>query len=116
MQKTIKEVRRALAENGVCDTIGKNKAGNFIARRGYFYHHGMTPESTESMAADVKTALPNAKIVNSGDHYAAFRGGASTAQGSHLWVEFTFPTDEQQEEAQMQAEAAERAAGWDARP
>jgi hypothetical protein len=80
---TTKEVKAAL--EGVVDTIGKNKAGNFVARRGYFYRHG---QSAETFASDVQKALPQAVIVNKWDKWTAFRGGASTANQSHFGVEF----------------------------
>lgn len=108
--RTIKEVKQALG--GVADTIGKNKRGNFVARRGYFYHHG---QSAETFAAEIATVIQGATIVSKWDHYAAFRGGATTAQGSHFGVEFTFGLDEATE-LQARVEAAERAAGWDANP
>ena len=49
------------------DTLGKNKEV-FIARWGYFYSHGL---SAEKYAAKVKQILPNAIIINKGDHWAA---------------------------------------------
>lgn len=68
------------------DTFGKKKNGNYIIRQGYFYKNGKTQEI---MIEKLKKALPEVIIVDSWDHWAAFRGGQSVAQGSHFWVEFT---------------------------
>jgi hypothetical protein len=64
--------------------VGKSK-GAFIVRRGYFYH-GITPEQ---LAEKVKSKIPNAVILDKGDHWAPFRGGDSVAKGSNIWVRFT---------------------------
>ena len=84
--KTIKEVKAAL--EGIADTVGRNKAGNFVARRSYFYHHG---QSDVTFANDVAAALPDITLVMKWDKWAAFRGGQSIAAGSHFGVEFNFP-------------------------
>ena len=84
MSLTTKQVKEGLEKAEVhFDTIGKNKAGNYVIRRGYFYRHG---NSATEMANRVSEA--GFEVVDSGDHWAAFRGGASTRQSSHFWVEF----------------------------
>ncbi len=67
------------------DHVGKSK-GSFIVRESYFYHLGKTPEQ---LAEYVKSKIPNAVIINKGDHRAPFRGEDSVAKGSHIWVRFT---------------------------
>ena len=67
------------------DTISK-KNGIITVRHGYYYRHGKTAETYENR---VKEKFPNATILDSGDHWAPFRGGQSVAQGSHFFVKFT---------------------------
>lgn len=75
-----------------CDTLSKNKKGNFVIRKGYYYR-GETRE--KQMAEQLKKLFPNVNIVNTWDKFTAFRGGQSVAQGSHFGVEFNFnpPTE-----------------------
>lgn len=79
------EIRDALV--GVADTVGRNKQGQIVVRRGFFYRHGM---NSTKFAAAVTRALQDAGIsylvVDQGEKYTAFRGGQSVAQGSHWWV------------------------------
>lgn len=69
------------------DQVSKNKAGNWVIRRGFFYRHGATAESE---AQKVREAFPGVTIIGSGDHWAPFKGGASIKTSSHFWVEFKF--------------------------
>lgn len=79
---TINDVRNRLS----ADTISKRN-GVFTVRMGFFYSHGRT---AENLVAAVKSALPTAVILDSGEVWKAFRGGASTANQSHWWVTFTW--------------------------
>ncbi len=82
----MKITKRSLAEAGVfCDTLGKNKAGNYVLRRGFFYRHGC---SAGKIANELKEKFPEVEIVDKGEHWTEFRGGQSVRQGSHWWVEF----------------------------
>lgn len=67
------------------DVVGRKKNGNYIARWGFFYTHGKT---SEKFAAGVKANIPNAEIVDHGEVWKPFRGGATVSQGSHFYVEF----------------------------
>lgn len=78
-----KEVKKILSSD--FDTISK-KSGIFTVRKSYFYTHGGT---TQKIVNIVKSKIPSAKIIDSGDHWAAFRGGASVANQSHWYVKFT---------------------------
>lgn len=83
---TIKEARRILKENfGMDDDPGHVtfSKGLFTVHEGYFYRHG---RSEEDLAHKVLEVLPEAKIIDSGDHYANFNGGASIRRSSHFWV------------------------------
>jgi len=81
---TLKLVRDAV----MCDSVGKNKEGNIVCRRGYFYRMG---DAANNFAARISSELTKAgvkhTVVNQGDHWAAFRGGQSVKAGSHFWVE-----------------------------
>jgi hypothetical protein len=66
------------------DTLSK-KGDVYTARRGYFFSGG---NNSVGFAERIKRVFPNAVIIDHGDHWAAFRGGASTAQSSHWWVKF----------------------------
>jgi len=78
----IKEVKEKLS--GLVDTVSQ-KNGIFTVRKGYFYRHGM---SQEILAEKIKEIMPNVEIIDTEDHWASFRGGASVAQGSHFMVKF----------------------------
>lgn len=77
-----------IRENCHVDSIGRNKAGEFVARREFFYRHGHT---SDNLAADILAALPSATILQHGENWKPFRGGASTANSSHWFVRFTVP-------------------------
>lgn len=81
-------VRQLLRDNLHPETIGKNKAGNLVLRWGYFYRNGRTSEHYVARVRDFLTNQGIAHVIGaSGDHFAAFRGGASTANSSHFFVE-----------------------------
>jgi len=67
-----------------CDQVTKSK-GIYTARKGYFYRHGF---DEYKMAKKIKSVLPDAQILDKGDHWATFKGGDSIAKGSHWWVKF----------------------------
>lgn len=61
-----------------------SRKGDVITfRRGFFYTHGQT---SEGFAKRVALALPGAVILDHGQHWAPFNGGASVARSSHWWV------------------------------
>ena len=78
---------KSLLKSGA-DTVGKKKNGNIIVRREFFYRHGGT---AESFAEKISSILTNAdvrhNIIDKGEEWKAFRGGASVANQSHWWVE-----------------------------
>ncbi len=84
--KNKKLTREQIAEHIGGDEVTLYR-GVYTVRRGYFYTHG---HSADNLASDVLRAFPmSAKIRDSGDHWAAFRGGASLRASSHWWVKFT---------------------------
>ena len=66
------------------DTISK-KGDIITVRSEFFYRHG---RSEQDIINRIKRFIPNATIINSGEHWASFRGGASVAQSSHWYVKF----------------------------
>lgn len=81
----ISEVRDRLANAGIYpDGLSKSK-GVFTFRRGYFYTHGQTADGWRDT---IQKALPDAKIVDHGNHWAPFRGGAPLSRQSHFYVKF----------------------------
>jgi hypothetical protein len=78
---TAKDIR----ENLICDSASKR--GNvFTVRKGFFYTGGAT---AENFVARVKEAFPTAVVVDKGEVWKPFKGGASVAQQSHWFVSFT---------------------------
>ena len=67
------------------DTLSQ-KNGVFTVRRGFSYKSGFT---ADAYAAEVLKAFPHATILQKGEVWKAFRGGASVAQQSHWFVKFT---------------------------
>jgi len=65
---TLKAVRAALEGTGLAVGFSR-KERCFVAKRGYFYHHGMTEET---VAAAVKRALPAAVVVATADRWHAW--------------------------------------------
>ena len=80
---TVKQVRAVL--EGHADSIGKNKDGYIVLRRGFFYTNGMSGEKfADSAVRRLAEAGIQTRIVNTAVIWKAFRGGASVAQGSHF--------------------------------
>ena len=81
------EIRKAL-ENIVADSVSKRKDGTIVIRRGFFYRHG---KDAEDFFLTVCKHLNKTDIKYSvkdwGEHWAAFKGGASISKQSHWYVE-----------------------------
>lgn len=70
------------------DTVGRNKAGNIVLRRGFYFTNGMTASKLGQAAVKLLAeAGITATMVDSFDIWKPFKGGASVAQGSHFYVE-----------------------------
>ncbi len=81
---TKNEIKAKIEAQGVrIDTLGKNRDGNWIIRRGFFYTNGFT---SEKLASAVKEA--GFDVIDHAEIWKPFRGGASTANQSHFRVEF----------------------------
>ena len=81
-QVSVKEVKELLC--GTYDTVSRNKDGNIVIRRGYFYRNGM---DGQKFGERIMEKLGGAvTLVECGDHWAPFRGGASVARSSHFYA------------------------------
>jgi hypothetical protein len=85
MKLTAEKIRETL--NYAADTVSIRK-GIVTIRMGFFFTHGF---SEDRLVAKVKTSYPTATIIDSGEIWKPFRGGATVAQGSHWFVKFTIP-------------------------
>lgn len=84
---SIKAVREALGS--YVDSIGKNKAGDIVVRKGFFYTHGMDSERFSSHCLKrIREAGFDVIVMDSGEVWKPFRGGASVACSSHWYVTF----------------------------
>jgi len=85
MKQTKAELIKEIEDKCNADSISIRK-GIYTVRRGYFYSSG---GSAEKFAARVQAAFPNARILESGNHWTPFRGGAKLANSTHWFVKFT---------------------------
>ena len=80
---TFKQIKK----NVICDLISKKRNGNIVFRRGFFYRHDY--DATQ-FANRITQQLDNLKIayeiVDFGEHYVKFRGGALLQNQSHWYV------------------------------
>jgi hypothetical protein len=68
--------------------------GHYTIRKGYFYHHGQDSGTWAKDAEDkMQKAGHKVKLVDHGDHFAAFRGGDSVKKGSHFYAKFKHEED-----------------------
>lgn len=87
---------RTLSEMIAADKLSANKAGEFIARRSFFYRNGKTAKNFEaSVASDLSGLDPKVfgfssfTILESGEIDKPFRGGAPIEKQSHWFVRFS---------------------------
>ena len=75
------------------DSIYRQKDGTITFRRGYFYRHGMTPEAfRDGISTKLKKAGIDHTVVDYGDHWTPFNGGASLSRSSHFYVRIAVQT------------------------
>jgi hypothetical protein len=86
-----KITRASLGDVTSADSIGKDRTGAWTFRRSFFYRHGMDAEQfAGQITAQLRAAGLEFTVEGNGEHYAAFRGGASVKQGTHWWVMVRF--------------------------
>lgn len=85
MALTIKQVKDALGTTSA--TVGKNKLGQIVVRRGFFYRHGKTSQDWVNTVSNALTAAKvEFNVVSAGEVWKAFRGGSTVANSSHWYV------------------------------
>jgi hypothetical protein len=80
---TVKQVRPIL--ESYADSIGRNKAGNIVLRKGFFYTHGMDGHKfAQAAIARLAARGITAQVVEVDTVWKPFKGGATVSQGSHF--------------------------------
>lgn len=82
------EVMRAL-KNGYVQSVGRKQNGDIVARRGFFYKNGKTSADFDAYVRNVlnQSGLENKyHVVESGEVWKPFRGGANVANSSHWFA------------------------------
>lgn len=62
------------------------RKGVYTVRRGFFYRHDM---DSQKLANTCEKAIPGCTIIDHGEVWKPFRGGAELRNSSHFWVKFT---------------------------
>ena len=66
--------------------IKKNKDGSIIYASSFFYR--TQGRQIAQLEVDIKSMFPEAEIIDKGDNWKAFRGGASFWKQSYHYVKF----------------------------
>lgn len=82
---TVKEILNS--KEIYSSTLTKNKKGNFVLRKEFYYTGG---NSAELIAEKIIAAFMNAEIVSMQNIWKPFRGGSPVEKSSHFYVEFKF--------------------------
>jgi hypothetical protein len=86
MKSLISVARGAVHAN----SFGRNKAGNIVIRKGFYYTNGCT---SCSFARIIEQQMEGAgrpiKVLDHGEVWKPFKGGSGVASQSHWWVEIT---------------------------
>lgn len=84
-----KSLLKTLKDNVPCSQIVRKRdgSGNFILRKSYFYQTTKIESFIESIKEHLKKIENTFEIVDSGNHWVTFKGGAPIAKQSHYWVE-----------------------------
>lgn len=79
---------KQIRDNCSVDSVGKAKnADHYVVRRGFYYSHGGTAEKfADHVSANLKKAGIDHEIIDKGEVWKPFNGGASVANQSHWYV------------------------------
>jgi hypothetical protein len=77
-----------IKENVIADMISKDRAGNIIFRRSYFYRTGSLDVFVNRIQSELNALGLVAKLVDSGDHWAKFKGGKGVKANCHYYAVF----------------------------
>lgn len=85
----MKSIQAHIRENFIgADQVSRKRDGTIMVRQSYFYRHGMdSTQFADKVSEFLKEEGIAATVIDSGDHYADFRGGASVAKQSHFWAQ-----------------------------
>lgn len=74
------------------DDITNHKDGTFTLRQGYFYTNGKTEKDFEKsiLSSLKKEGYSAVAVIDSGNIWKEFKGGASVKNQSHWWVKIKF--------------------------
>ena len=73
------------------DDITNHKEGSFTLRRSYFYTNGKTQKDFEKdVMSKLKKEGYSAAVIDSGNVWKEFKGGAAVKNQSHWWVKMKF--------------------------
>ena len=82
-------VMKALRNSAGFDSVSRNRDGNVVVRSSFFYRNGITAQNFESLVRSVLNRaglIDKYHVVESGEVWKAFSGGASVARGSHRYI------------------------------
>lgn len=81
---TVKQIREAV----MCCQVSRQRNGLIRLRKSYFYTNSKTDQDFMTRVEhDLKVAGLEAKAVDCGTVWEAFKGGAKVAKQSHWWVD-----------------------------
>lgn len=80
---------RMLTDKVNCDDVSRKRDGtmHFMFRKGYFYGNSTPAKFQSHIERELNALNLEYTVIANGDHWAAFKGGASVAKSSHYWVE-----------------------------
>ena len=71
----------------MADTLVKHKDGSYTARWGFFYTYG---RDEDTYVAKLKEKFPDVEIIEKGEIWKPFKGGAPVSRQSHWYIKFRF--------------------------
>lgn len=82
---TLNQIKEAVED---VDMVSKNRMGEYVFRRGYFYRNGTPDRFAEKIRQDLFDAGIPMELTEFGDIWKPFRGGASLVNSSHFFAKF----------------------------
>lgn len=79
---------KTIKENVSCDQVSKTKNGTLIFRQSYYYKMNRTADTFKhSISVQLSNLGLSFEVLNKGDIWKPFKGGASVKAQSHFYVE-----------------------------
>ncbi len=82
-----------LKEHIIADMVSRKRdgSGDVVFRLGYFYSHGNdSSKFSQNISKQLDKLDIKHTVIDHGDHWASFKGGATLANSSHFWVKINF--------------------------